>query len=281
MWLINCAQNVHYGHPLFTYLHKLREWCHDLSSVWLDDTGEKWNGSWNCLRTKESENSKLCKTAIVNFSTQSPLLLFIGHLGVEVERIVKVEWNIMGDGIESGVLSNLSALGVVGKTRVNTLTRCKFGVKLKESNEKNDLNTGSKRKSIPLLRGGKISGGERSSIQGHGPWEVDVGLNAVSNEGGHGNTSVLDLGLTEPSNGEFIALSPEGGISKTKRIPVAYDGVKLLSKGLKVTLGLGESSTGHRLTGGGKSGSRANKSCENSSKFHFFFPSFPPRESKL
>jgi hypothetical protein len=69
-----------------------------------------------------------------------------------------------------------------------------------------------------------------------GPREDEVGLNAVSYEGSHGNTSVLNLGLTKPSDGEFVGLSPKSSISETKGVKVTDDRVEFGAKSLKVSL---------------------------------------------
>ena len=84
------------------------------------------------------------------------------------------------------------------------------------------------------------------------PWENNVTLNDVSYKGKHGNTSVLNLGLTKESDGGFISLSPEILIGKGKRIVESYLGVGLLGNGLKVSLGGGKSSLGRGRGGWGE-----------------------------
>merc|ERR1740139_2019708 len=51
--------------------------------------------------------------------------------------------------------------------------------------------------SIPLLFGRKIDRWVHIPGKSLLPWEVVVGLNAVTNESSHGNTAVFDLRLTE------------------------------------------------------------------------------------
>ena len=42
------------------------------------------------------------------------------------------------------------------------------------------------------------------------PWELDaIGVDDVSNEGEHGNTSMLDLCVAQEANGGLIAGTPE------------------------------------------------------------------------
>ena len=47
---------------------------------------------------------------------------------------------------------------------------------------------------------------------------------------------MLNLGLTEPSDGELIRLAPECGIGNTKGIEETDDGVELGSELLKISL---------------------------------------------
>ena len=201
------------------------------------NTVEERNGSWDSLGAKEAKDTKLCKTSIVDLSPQSLLLGLFGHALVESKGVVKaLEGNGVGDGIEGGVLARDASLGVVSKTRLNSATGGQFAVKFKETNEENDLNTGGEGEGIPLLGGRKVGGGEGSAVHGHGPGEVDVGLHAVADEGGHGDTAVLDLGLSEPANGELIALAPESRVGDAKGIEEANDGVELGAKFLEVSL---------------------------------------------
>jgi hypothetical protein len=92
----------------------------------------------------------------------------------------------------------------------------------KESNESKDLQFGRVRDSIPGFGcGGNL--GERSSIQHHWPRPSDlVSVYNVSNESEHSNTSMLDLGFSQESNGRFLTGSPEAGGRKTKRVEARY-----------------------------------------------------------
>ncbi len=96
------------------------------------------------------------------------------------------------------------------------------------------------------------------------PWEDEVGLNNVSNEGEHGNTSVLDLGLTKPSDGGLISLSPEVLIGEGKRIIESDNGVEVLGKCLKVTLGGRKSLLAYRSGGRGEGGGTGEKGGDKS-----------------
>ena len=65
---------------------------------------------------------------------------------------------------------------------------------------------------------------------------MEVGLHAVADEGGHGDTAVLDLGLTEPSDGELVTLAPECRVSNAEGVEEANDGVELGTKFLEISL---------------------------------------------
>ena len=201
------------------------------------NTVEERNGSWDSLGAKEAKDTKLCKTSIVDLGPQSLLLGLLGHALVESKGVVKaLEGDGVGDGIESGVLARDASLGVVSKTRLHSATGGQFAVKFKESNEQDDLKAGGEGEGIPLLGGRKVSGREGSAVHSHGPGEMDVGLHAVADEGGHGDTAVLDLGLSEPSDGEFVTLAPECRVSDAEGIEEANDGVELGTKLLEISL---------------------------------------------
>lgn len=101
---------------------------------------------------------------------------------------------------ELGECSWLSSAHVVGTVGLREV--------LQEADEKDDLPLSGVRKSIPLLGWGK--GFVDGTIVRSGPGEVDsVGLNDVTNEGSHGNTSVLDLSMTQEADACFLALSPD------------------------------------------------------------------------
>jgi hypothetical protein len=112
--------------------------------------------------------------------------------------------------LERWELSRLSPLGIVRKDSATTTLVPKF----EHGNESKDLPLGTDRHGIPLCLGGKIDRWMCGTSEGFRPWEHKVGLDAVSDESKHGNTAVLDLGLTQPTNGCFVALGPEIGISK-------------------------------------------------------------------
>ena len=84
---------------------------------------------------------------------------------------------------------------------------------LEEANRADDLELGRRGEGIPLVR---RAAGRRDVTEGDGgdvrvhradrglerPREVDtVGLDAVADERGHGDTAVLDLGVAEPADG--------------------------------------------------------------------------------
>ena len=83
---------------------------------------------------------------------------------------------------------------------------------------------------------GQVGGGEGCSLDGHRPRPDEVGLDAVSNEGKHSNTSMLDFSMTKETNGRFITLIPEIVRRKTKRIVELDSRVQLLSERFQVSL---------------------------------------------
>ena len=186
---------------------------------------------------QESEKTQHSKTSVVDFLDQSSGLGFLRLVLGEAERIVVVEWDWVWDGrSELGEGSWLSTLHVVWLVLTGGEGRSQLRVDFQKSNESQDLVLGFNRKSGPLLGRRKVGGWERSSIQSHGPGPVEVGLDAVSDEGEHGNTSVLDFGVTKEANGFFIASFPQIPGRKAKRIVVLDDGVQLSCQGFKVGL---------------------------------------------
>ena len=112
----------------------------------------------------------------------------------------------------------------------------KLTPELKESDESKDLPLGVVSDGVPESRGVGLRG-EGGSVHLHGPWELDsVGVDNVSYEGEHGNTSVLDLSMTEESNGGLVGSSPESSLGEVKRIVESNNGVQLLGKSLKISL---------------------------------------------
>ena len=108
----------------------------------------------------------------------------------------------------------------------------------KESNECKDLQLGRVRDGIPSLRS-RVNLGERSSVQHHWPRPGDlVSVNNVSNEGKHSDTSVLNLGFSQESNGRFLTGSPEATGRKPKRVEARNERIELLSKSAEIVKGL-------------------------------------------
>ena len=77
---------------------------------------------------------------------------------------------------------------------------------LEEGDDNEDLPLGSLRDGVPLGLRGEVSGGEGFTSGGHGPRPVNVGLDAVSNEGKHGNAAVLDLSVAEKTNRGLVGV---------------------------------------------------------------------------
>ena len=168
-----------------------REWSHDLTGVRLDNSTKNWDSSRDLGLSQESEDTQHSKTSVVDFDLKSSGLGFLTLVLAESERIVKVEWDRVGKAIrtrgEVRVVTWLSSLHVMG-----VLRSTEFTPEFQESNEGENLPLGTVANGIPKLRRVGVVR-ERSSIHLHGPWELDsVGVDNVSNEGEHGNTSVPD-----------------------------------------------------------------------------------------
>lgn len=108
-------------------------------------------------------------------------------------RTEKVKRNWVWNGVKVWEGTWLSSHGVMGLTSVRSLTRGELRVEFKETNKENDLKLGRKWKSIPLLWWRKIRTRVSHSRSCQRPWEVEVGLDAISNEGSHGDTTVLSF----------------------------------------------------------------------------------------
>jgi hypothetical protein len=65
---------------------------------------------------------------------------------------------------------------------------------------------------------------------------VEVGLNAVSHKGKHGNSTMLDFGMAKETDGGFTSLLPEVPSRKSKRVVVLDNGVQFSGKSFKVGL---------------------------------------------
>mmetsp|Transcript_13950 Transcript_13950/g.28799 ORF Transcript_13950/g.28799 Transcript_13950/m.28799 type:complete len:275 (-) Transcript_13950:14-838(-) len=215
--------------------HVLGEGSHDLTIVRLDNSTEGRDGSRNLGFGKESEDTQHSKTSVVDFDLKSSGLLLFTLVLAESKRIVKVERNRVRDAIRSRgevrVVTRLSSLHVVC-----VLRSAEFTPEFQEGNEGENLPLGGIANSIPECRWVCVVR-ERGSVHLHGPWEFDsIGMDNVSNEGEHGNTSVLDLSMTQESNGLFVCGSPEFGFSQVQRIVELDNRVKFTSQGFKIGL---------------------------------------------
>ena len=118
--------------------------------------------------------------------------------------------------VEAREGSRLAALGVV------RASRAALGEELEEADEEDDL---------PLARLGDLvpelgRGGGRV-VTRDVDRELDaVGMEAVADEGGHGDAAVLDLGVAEPADGVLVAAAPEVGLSEVERVVEADDRVQ-------------------------------------------------------
>ncbi len=167
--------------------HVLGERSHDLTIVRLDNATKGRDGSRDLGLGKESEDTQHSKTSVVDFDLKSTGLGFITLVLAESQRIVKVERNRVGkrDGVEVREVSRLSSAHVVLVGVSADLTPG-----FQEKNESEDLPLGGIADLVPEFRW-VVVGRESGSVHLHGPWEFDsVGVDNVSDEGEHSNTSV-------------------------------------------------------------------------------------------
>jgi hypothetical protein len=202
---------------LFQAKKYLSEGSHGLTGVGSDKSLKKRNRSGNLLFGQETNDTHLSRSSVVELNNETSCLgLFTAVLG-EAEGIEEVEGNGMGD--RSRVVRELREGS--GLTATHVMSSVGLTELLQESNKNDDLPLGDIRKGIPLLRRRSGLERERGTVSCNGPGEVDsVGLNDVTDEGSHGNTSVLDLSMTQEADAGLVALSPDGGGGQLKRIVV-------------------------------------------------------------
>lgn len=195
-----------------------------VSVVGLDNVRQHGDGSGHRFRRQKSHDTNHGQSSIVDFRLQALGLLFGADVLGRSKGIKEIVWNRVGKlSLEGGEFSNLVRLVDPQEP-------------LEESNESNDLCLRGKGEGVPLGRRGKVGSGHHVSLGGQGPWEDKVGLDAVSNKGGHGDTSVLDLGLSEESDGSFLVQSVKSGRSQVQGIPESNQGVELDRQGFEVGL---------------------------------------------
>ena len=165
----------------------------------------EWNRSRDGCGEVHTGNSDHSKTSILDL-TRAALGKCLSALALGKSHGVIKSRN--------HVLSRNSSTEVVGASaRMEKLV-----VELDESSEEKHLGLTPSRDGIPCL---KSLGGERSEFNSTGKLtrEVDTGANGPpTDEGGHSNTSVLHLSMTEPGDGLVTSSS-----SKTKGIPDLSD----------------------------------------------------------
>mmetsp|Transcript_13970 Transcript_13970/g.39761 ORF Transcript_13970/g.39761 Transcript_13970/m.39761 type:complete len:302 (-) Transcript_13970:268-1173(-) len=256
-WQTRAAQSIS-GE---TRLLLLTEWRHWLTSVWWDNALQERDGSGNLLLRKETDDANHSQASVVDLCDSAFGLGFFRAVLGEAERIEEVEWDRVWD-----------ALWVVGELGVGTwcssahvVSSVGLGELLQEPDEEDDLPLGSIREGIPLLW--RRTGVEREwrSLGGHWPRPVDaVGLHDVPDEGRHGNASVLDLGLSQESDGGLVAFSPDGGGGELQRIVVLQHRVGLLGDLLEVLHGAIEAGGDAWRALGGERGSAGDKGGSDS-----------------
>ena len=201
----------------------------------MDDSGKSGDTSGDGLGAQESKDTNHGGTAVVDLLDEASGLLLLRGVLAELEGVVKVEGDRVGDALGArnkvGVVTGLSAGHVV-----LVVTDGQLSPELKEANEAKDLPLGLVRDGVPKSRGVGL-GRERGSVHLHGPRELDsVGVDNVSDEGGHGDTAVLDLGMTEETDGGLVGGSPELGLGEVQGIVELDNRVGRGGDGLKVSL---------------------------------------------
>jgi hypothetical protein len=149
----------------------LGERGHWLSIVVLNDSLEEWNGSLHLLFGKESQNTNLGKTSVVDLLDQTSCLGLSGLVLGKLERIEKVERDWVRDAIRSG-----NKVWVVSRDSTSHVMLVVRGGKLapefEESDSGEDLPLGVLGDIVPKGRWVCV-GWEGGSVHLHGPWELD------------------------------------------------------------------------------------------------------------
>jgi len=212
------------------------------------------------LLGEESQNTHHGQSSVVEFLDESGSLRFCASALGEAKGVEEVQWDWVWDPFrvvtEVGEFTRSSSLHVVGAGAL--------GEELQESDEGDDLDLSHERESIPLLRRGQHG---RVAITGKVNWEWEVesgGLDDVSDKGSHGNTAMLDLGVTDEVNGLLVAESVEFKSKEIHRIPELEDRVGLGGNLLEFSLGAVESSLGKNIaSSAGESSSGAGEKGES------------------
>ena len=186
------------------------ERAHDLTIVRLDLAREGGDGARHLGLRDEREEAKHGKAAVVDLDVELARLLLVRQLLGEAEGVEEVERHRVRDLLEGGEVARLAAAHVVGLA-VLLEHVARLGPELEEADDDEDLQARILRRRVPHGRRREALEGRvvRQRV-GELPRPVDAVLvDAVANEAGHGNAAVLDLGVTEPSDGRLVALVPE------------------------------------------------------------------------
>ena len=182
-----------------------------------DETFEKRDGAVHLLLGEETHDANHRQPSVVNFLDETLSLRLLGpliHFHV-IKWVEEREGSGMGEEFRVLVETRV----ITGSTSAHVVRSSGLGEPLKEANSEDNLPLGRVRQGIPLLGRGSGIGGERSAVSGNGPGEMNtVGLNDVSDEGGHGNTSVLDFSMAEPANCRFLGVSEDGSSGEFERV---------------------------------------------------------------
>mmetsp|Transcript_9981 Transcript_9981/g.16649 ORF Transcript_9981/g.16649 Transcript_9981/m.16649 type:complete len:217 (-) Transcript_9981:213-863(-) len=187
----------------------LGERRHYLTRIRFDKARKRRHGTWHLSLRHKSHDAEHGETAVVDLSNETCSLLLWAHVLLQAKRVNKVKRHrVRHPWLERGKESGLSATHIVLLAR-KFEDVCVLAHELEESNEPNDLQLGRSWKCIPLVRWatGSRNFTERD-LAGNAPREVDaIGLNAVTDESCHRNSSVFNFRMPQETNGGLLALA--------------------------------------------------------------------------
>lgn len=161
-----------------------------------------------------------CQTTIVEFRDGTPNFFCFWGVSIYFERIVEVPWHTVWKTLKFWIFSGFPTLGIM---RFSSDGR-QLGICFQKPNKQQNLKFGGNWQNIPLfgrststvetrvrlslltqfinyqvhevgnLR--QLQYWERASIQGHGPRKPGIVLNTISNKSKHGDSPMLDFGMT-------------------------------------------------------------------------------------
>merc|ERR1719316_1036983 len=224
----------------------------DLARRW-NETFEGRHRAGNRSLAQEAHQADHRQASIVNFRLQLLRLPLVALVLVEAERIIQVQRHRVRQKRKAlRVLENpnpglsFHALGQIERreeARLSTphvvtslpwaLRHRSFGVELEEADGEENLPFGLRGDVLPERWGAHA--GCAQFVAGHLPGEVNaVRVDAVPDEPGHCDASVLDLGVTQEADGRFVGLVPELPFSEVQGVPKSDDRVEPFRQSLQI-----------------------------------------------